>query len=635
MADSASTGAPKGAVFLSYASQDAEAAKRICKALQDAGLEVWFDQSELRGGDAWDQRIRRQIKECALFVPVISAHTQERPEGYFRLEWHLAEQRTFLMAHDQPFLVPVVIDATADAAARVPERFRERQWTRLPGGETPAAFGERLIKLLEGSGTDEGPVGPSPGASLAGPRPAKRSRRWILAALLGIVGCGALALWQLGFKRAHPSATSPPDAPQSEAGNLVAKAWAQMSKTAAGPEELEIADGYCKRAADLDPTNAEVWAAWSQVESRYLHYDFDRSAERREAARSKAARALKLAPDSFEARFAQANYLFCADPTESDKSAFAAEAERLLGPLLQERPDEPRVLLVFAGVETRLGHADKVREALNRLAKNPQYAARALAYFAFFEYYTERNSRAAEALLSRSLAVEEYWDSLGMKILLSLYWRGDAASAKAALDKIPLSVLQTDWGVGMACKVYDSLRQPEEWLVFLKGVPRPWIHATTFDGPVGWCIGQALQEAGRKDAARMEWQKALKLVEAKLSDQPTSADLLGWKAQLLIDLGEYAEAENGITLKGEVEGSEDVLLLATLRMGEGKLDAAMDLLEAHQDEIFSAALLRVDSHFAPLRDFPRFKALLGRLDADPKMSPNAPQKLAASPTPTA
>src|SRR5579864_9178381 len=43
---------PTGAVFLSYASQDAEAAQRICAALQAAGIEVWFDQSELRGGDS-------------------------------------------------------------------------------------------------------------------------------------------------------------------------------------------------------------------------------------------------------------------------------------------------------------------------------------------------------------------------------------------------------------------------------------------------------------------------------------------------------------------------------------------------------------------------------------------------------
>src|ERR1041384_3281908 len=64
------------AVFLSYASQDAETARRICDALREAGVEVWFDQSELRGGDAWDAKIRKQIKECALFMPVISANTQ-------------------------------------------------------------------------------------------------------------------------------------------------------------------------------------------------------------------------------------------------------------------------------------------------------------------------------------------------------------------------------------------------------------------------------------------------------------------------------------------------------------------------------------------------------------------------------
>ena len=48
------TDSPK-AVFLSYASQDAEAARRICDALRAAGIEVWFDQSELRGGDGWDR----------------------------------------------------------------------------------------------------------------------------------------------------------------------------------------------------------------------------------------------------------------------------------------------------------------------------------------------------------------------------------------------------------------------------------------------------------------------------------------------------------------------------------------------------------------------------------------------------
>jgi hypothetical protein len=82
------------AVFLSYASQDAEAARRICDALRAASIDVWFDQSELRGGDAWDRQIRKQIHDCALFIPLISAHSQARLEGYFRREWKLAADRT-------------------------------------------------------------------------------------------------------------------------------------------------------------------------------------------------------------------------------------------------------------------------------------------------------------------------------------------------------------------------------------------------------------------------------------------------------------------------------------------------------------------------------------------------------------
>ena len=87
---------PTQAIFLSYASQDADAVKCICEALRATGLDVWFDQSELRGGDAWDASIRKQIKECTLFVPMISAATNARSEGYFRLEWKLAVDRSKL-----------------------------------------------------------------------------------------------------------------------------------------------------------------------------------------------------------------------------------------------------------------------------------------------------------------------------------------------------------------------------------------------------------------------------------------------------------------------------------------------------------------------------------------------------------
>ena len=139
---------PGRAVFVSYASEDVEAAQRLCDALRAAGVEVWFDRSELRGGDAWDRQIHERIRTCRLFVAVISAHTEARDEGYFRLEWKLAVDRTYNMAEHKAFLVPVAIDDTLEWGAEVPDKFRQVQWTRLPGGSTPPAFVERIRQML-------------------------------------------------------------------------------------------------------------------------------------------------------------------------------------------------------------------------------------------------------------------------------------------------------------------------------------------------------------------------------------------------------------------------------------------------------------------------------------------------------
>ena len=59
---------PNKAVFLSYASQDAESASRICEALRAAGIEVWFDRSDLRGGDAGTRRsVAKSANACSLY----------------------------------------------------------------------------------------------------------------------------------------------------------------------------------------------------------------------------------------------------------------------------------------------------------------------------------------------------------------------------------------------------------------------------------------------------------------------------------------------------------------------------------------------------------------------------------------
>jgi len=207
------------AVFLSYASEDAESAERIATALRKAGIEVWFDKSELRGGDAWDRQIRDQIHDCRLFVAIISAHTEARDEGYFRREWRLAVERAGDMHEKKAFLVPVVVDGTSERGAAVPEKFRELQWTRLPGGETPSAFVDRIKRLLspEPQATSKTDMSAATVPTLSSARSARSVQRALLAAVVvAIVGVGTYLAYERPWvpKGAVPTAP-PPAAPTS------------------------------------------------------------------------------------------------------------------------------------------------------------------------------------------------------------------------------------------------------------------------------------------------------------------------------------------------------------------------------------------------------------------------------------
>ncbi|MBS0376801.1 MAG: TIR domain-containing protein [Proteobacteria bacterium] len=242
------------AVFLSYASEDAAVAARLAAALREAGAEVWFDQSELKGGDAWDLEIRRRIHDCALFVALVSSHTEARAEGYFRREWRLAVDRTLDMADDAPFLVPVALDATDESRARVPDRFRHVQWMRLRDGDV-APVVARIGRLLSGS---PAPVAPAATAGPAGartPEPATGQPPWRRRALVGgaVAALAVIAgLVVLQGRVARPVA--PPAAPQAptavaEAGPSIAVLpFADLSEK---KDQEYFSDGLAEELLDL------------------------------------------------------------------------------------------------------------------------------------------------------------------------------------------------------------------------------------------------------------------------------------------------------------------------------------------------------------------------------------------------
>ncbi|MBS0174641.1 MAG: toll/interleukin-1 receptor domain-containing protein [Nitrospira sp.] len=98
-------------VFISYASEDAAAARCLADGLLDLGFgDVWLDQRKLIAGDDWSDKIDEAIQRCDFFLPVLSRQADRRREGVFWEEWRKAAARALRV--NDAFLLPTGIDAT-------------------------------------------------------------------------------------------------------------------------------------------------------------------------------------------------------------------------------------------------------------------------------------------------------------------------------------------------------------------------------------------------------------------------------------------------------------------------------------------------------------------------------------------
>jgi hypothetical protein len=136
--------AERGAIFLSYASEDREVATALARQLETAGLDVWFDRDDLRGGDRFGDVIKARIRNCSLFVPILSRNVLTVEPRYFRREWNHAVEVAELIPPTRSYLFPVAIDDIETTADEVPEPFRDVHWERLEAG----LASERLIQAL-------------------------------------------------------------------------------------------------------------------------------------------------------------------------------------------------------------------------------------------------------------------------------------------------------------------------------------------------------------------------------------------------------------------------------------------------------------------------------------------------------
>ena len=604
------------AVFLSYASQDAEAAKRICDALRAAGVEVWFDQSELVGGDAWDAKIRKQIKECALLIPVISQNTQSRTEGYFRLEWRLADQRTHLMGRGRAFLLPVCIDDTKDADADVPDSFSAVQWTRLKSGETPPGFAAQVKRLLGGDvGRDLRIPPSSEKAGFGDPALQRRgpSKWWWALPIFGVAMALLLVLKEKESRKEPVPATPAPQL--SEARQLAARARAtSLDKYDSSAEDFAAAESLIKRALELDPNDAEIWAFSSLLNFSFGSRGFDHAPARVAAARSHAERALSLDPNSPEAQFALARW-------QRDNEE-PAVAEASFNKILTREPNHIGALSGLAWIYDKTDRVDESAALSERIVTLPGSNPALSRYTEFLLYFHRARFEEADRCIRQSVAAQPSANSQAGLANLLLTWKGDVDGAARVLAAMPTAARSLPRTIWTTALVQLCQRAPAETLQTLDRFSGDYIQDNFFAGPKTYWVGRAHALAGRKEAARLAWEAGLDVVNVRLKNAAQNRELHLMRGELLALLGSADEALREARVVEELaRGGLDrwwfgspVLIYAAL----GRADDALPLLEKLRVAApvehnvgwpLTPALLRLDPVWDKLRDDPRFQKL--------------------------
>ena len=525
------------AIFLSYASQDADAARRICDALRAAGLEVWFDQSELRGGDAWDASIRKQIKECALFVPIISANTNARREGYFRLEWKLAVERTHLMEDNMPFLMPVLLAGTPEATALVPDKFRERQWTHVGDEASISAFVARARLLIDAPVlVDASPNAHQDGAkaiataSLHQPTLVK-SRRGLLVLGASAVAAGVgLSLWRPWQKTSDAfNADGPKDPQLQRAAQLIEKLNGVES-------DVTLAEDLVKGVLSARPTDTEATVMMARVQVYFILRGFDVSEDRFGLAKRYTERALALAPNDPEAMVAMARYLGSrrVEPERARKLVDDAVAlrpdtvafHRLRNGLLSSKPGITNEDVIAAMKATAVRFPN---DALVHHGLGIQYGSAAMF---------------AEAAVAYGRAVElgPITNSITALVAIKLWTEGDVAGAKAILERVPAGQRTLDRVVIRTFDVALISGEIEVGLAALRSVSAAWIIDIIYTGPTALLVGELLLRQGKVELSRLRFEEAYGELRKQMQASSLSAKDTWLEPYLLMRLGKMREA---------------------------------------------------------------------------------------------
>ena len=123
-------------VFISHASEDNAAAKRLTKRLKEDGFDPWLDLERLLPGQDWNLEIEKAMRESGAILLCFSQESVSK-ESYIQKEY----KRAMRIQEEKPegtiFVVPVRLDE-----CELPFYLREIQWVDYPDGY------DRLVAAL-------------------------------------------------------------------------------------------------------------------------------------------------------------------------------------------------------------------------------------------------------------------------------------------------------------------------------------------------------------------------------------------------------------------------------------------------------------------------------------------------------
>jgi serine/threonine-protein kinase len=377
---------------------------------------------------------------------------------------------------------------------------------------------------------------------------------------------------------------------------------------------LRAAARMYEKAVELDPDFALAYAWLSRVYVRMYWAYFDHSKERLVQARRAADRALKLGPDLAETHQALAIYYGLGRQDYDRAMHEYASAEARGG----------NVFLGRATVRVRQG---KIREAIADYERARQLdpASSTVASNYGQPYDLLRENARAEALYDRAIMLApDRTEPYLLKIWLYLRWDGNTQRARAVLAEAQAAGVADQPPVLYArvlMEIFD--RRYEHALALLSSNAPEIILADNFRVvPRAQLYALVYALTQRPDLARAYYDSARSILYKKVQEDPDDPRLRTAIGIAYAGLGRRHEAiEEGRqavelmpTSKDAFKGYHHAWELTRIYTMVGEYDVAINQLE-HLLSVpgqLTAAWLRMDPVWDPLRSDPRFQKLVSR-----------------------